>query len=125
ELGEVPLARHVPDADRDRAEEALRRSLERADGEGEEIGRERRRRGEVDDAPSGRVLLPLDRAVGNGPQPARHGDGQPEARLEGGLVEAGKDAAGVGRLALAEGVAAAVGAGRVEAAEVLVETSGE
>ena len=125
ELGEMAFARHVPDADRDRAEEPLGRRLERADGEGEEIGRERRRRGEVDDAPPGRVLLPLDRAVGDGPQPARHGDRQPEARLEGGFVEAGEDAARVGRLALAEGVVTAVGAGRVEAAEVLVEASGE
>src|SRR5437867_3850119 len=76
-------------------------------------------------APAGRVLLALDRTVGHGLEPPRHGGRQPEARLEGRLVEAGKDAARVGRLALAEGVAVAVRAGRVEPAEVLVEASGE
>ena len=57
--------------------------------------------------------------------PVRDCDGDLEAGLEGRLVEAGEDAARVGRLALGEGVAAPAGLGGVEAAEVLIEGTGE
>ena len=121
----MPLPRDVPDADRDVAEHPLRRCLERADGEREQIRRQRRRRGEADDPAVANLFLPLDRAVRDGALAVAHGDGDTEARLERGLVEAGKDAARVRGLALRESVAAPVRARRVEAAEVLIQAAVE
>jgi hypothetical protein len=113
---QVPLPRDVPDADRGGAEPPLGRRLERPDGDGEEVRRERRRLREVDDAAAAHRLLALDRRVGDDDMPVlcRHRDA--EARLEARLVEARQDAAGVGRLALRERVAAVVGGDGVEAA---------
>src|SRR5262249_38276467 len=55
----------------------------------------------------------------------RERDRDAEARLERRLVEAREDAPRVGRLALGEGIAAAVGLRGIEAAEMLVERGGK
>src|SRR5207249_3912066 len=94
----------------------------------QEVGRERRRPREADDpftTSSGDRFLALDGAVRDGGVPVRERDRDAEARLERRLVEAREDAPRVGRLALGEGIAAAVGPRRIEAAEVLVERRGE
>src|SRR5262249_18340977 len=74
---------------------------------------------------SGDRLLALDRAVRDGGVPVRERDRDAEARFEGRLVEAREDAPRVGRLALGEGIAAAIGLRRIEAAEGLVERGSE
>ncbi len=74
-------------------------ALELADGEDEEIARHARRRREGDalEAIAGRFLLD-DRHVGDRQEMLGDGGGQREARLEGRLIPAWKDAARVGRL---------------------------
>ena len=125
ELGQVTLPRRVPDADRDVSEASLGGRLERTDGEGEQVRRQQWCRREADHVAVGPVVLGLDRAVGDRTEAVRHGDGETEPRLERGLVEAREDTTGVGRLALAEGVASAVGTRGIQPAQVLVQASAE
>src|SRR5262249_53591626 len=80
---------------------------------------------EVDDPSTGNGLLALHRRVRHRGVAGAHGDGDPEARLERRLVEAGKDPPGVRRLALREGVPPAIRAGGVEPAEMLVQRTRE
>ncbi len=66
-----------------------------------------------------------DGAVGDGGVALVDDQGDVEGGLEGGLVEAGKGAAGVGGLELGDGVVAVRGFGEIEAAQFIVEDAGE
>src|SRR5436190_14077639 len=121
----MAAAGDVPDTDRRPPEHARPRRLERTDCQREEVRGQRRGLRKVDDASARRRLLTLDGAVRHRVLAVAHGDRGPEARLERGLVETGKDTPRVRGLALREGVATA-GRGRsVEPAEVLVQAPGE
>ena len=106
---EVPLARHVPDADLASDRTAPHRGGSSGPtASAHEIGRELRRRREVHGAGGRRRAAPRAR-----PAPfeitafcfgGRHRDA--EARLEARLVEAREEATGIGRLELRERVAA-------------------
>ncbi len=79
-----------------------RQPLELAGREHEEIARHFRRRQECDLLQRRRDrLLFRDRHVADREEGARHRHGERERRLEGGLVPARKDAAGIGRLEMA------------------------
>ncbi len=121
---QVALARDMPDADRGLAQAFRARGLERADGECQQIGRERWGGPEVVNHTTGVVripALPRDRSVREDLVICPRGDVQGKARLHGGLVEAGEEAPRVRRLELGEGVAVPTGFDTVEAAQILAQ----
>jgi hypothetical protein len=72
----------------------------------------------------GRRLVVDDVGIGDGRVAFIDDQRDVEGGLEGRLVEAGKGAAGVGRLKLSDGVVALGGLGEIEAAQLVVEDAG-
>ena len=136
EVGEVTLARHVDDPQRDRAAPGARDlhglgGLERADDERDEVGAHRHRLAEAHGDLAGLQLGAADlRAVGDGQQIRLDDEGDVEHGLEVGLVEARERPPAVGDLHLGGGddplgaVVGRVGAA-VPAAQLVVERAGE
>jgi hypothetical protein len=126
EAHESTLAGRVPDADLGRSHAGGLRGFESTHGQGDEVGRQRRRLREVHPLAAAGESLASDRGgVREHRVGGAGGDGDPEARLHGRLVEAGEELARGGRLELGEGVTPLADRHPVEAAEVCAQLPGE